>query len=101
MLAARCSLLATSRNKHPGVGGFVAGGGDVEPWVEPADFVERRGLRGGDDRGCGRKGLGEERLRGVLAEAQNLHRGGEERGDRCIAEAGEHGIEWSAEHAAF
>src|SRR5476651_990660 len=62
-----------SGDEHSRVGVFVAGGGDVEPRVKPADFVERHGLGGGDHRGRGGERLGEERLARVLAEPEELH----------------------------
>ena len=75
----------------------MAGGGDVEPGIEPADFVERCSDRGGDEHRGGGERFGEEGLRAVLAEPEQFHRGGDEGGKIRVNDSGEHGLEWRAE----
>src|ERR1051326_2850365 len=87
--ATRYSLLATSTNEHPRVGRFVPRGGDIEPGIEPAGFVARRRFGGSDELRCGGKRFGEERLRAILAEAENFHRSGEQRGNVGIIKTGD------------
>ena len=79
----------------------MAGGGDIEPRVEPADVVEGGLLGSGDDGGRGGEGFSEEGLGGVLAEAQHFHRCRKERGKRRVGHAREHGGERGTEDAAL
>jgi hypothetical protein len=58
MLVPDTATRSSLRYKHAGVGGFMARGGDVEPRVEPADFVEWRRFGRGDNLGGGAEGFG-------------------------------------------
>jgi hypothetical protein len=66
-----------------------------QPMSSRATWPRRRCSRGTGER------LGEQRLGAVLAEAEEFHRGGEERRERRVAHAGKDGGQRGAEDAAF